>query len=546
MPTLDLQLFFHQFLYDPKNPLLFNNGFFVCFFTLFICLYYAFRKNFFTRRYIFCFFSLYFFYKASGYFVGLVIVSAVVDFVVSNAIYKQQNKKIKTVLLLVSIVFNLGMLFYFKYTNFFISISNGLFTTHFNPLNILLPVGISFYTFENLSYTIDVYRGEFTPATKFSDYLLFLSFFPKLVMGPIVRAHDFIPQINEPYAISDKDFTKGFYLIISGLIKKLIISDYLTLNYVNYIFDDPARYTGIENLFAVYAYAIVIYCDFSGYSDIAIGIARWLGFKIPPNFLSPYQSKSITEFWRRWHISLSSWLRDYLYIPLGGNRNGTIATYLFASIFFIGTFFTSVKFLHFSYLVATTITLCILFLFLLPALIEKNKKGVATNFNLLTIMLLGGFWHGANWNFILWGALHGVGLVIHKIWVLITGKTLGTISNRWWYKAIMIFITFHFVCLAWIFFKAADFNTSSAMLHQILHDFSFDVWKGFYSNYKPVLLMMSIACLLHAIPDTLADIVLERFKKMPLVAYVVVFFMFVVLYGFFKSAEPVLPIYLQF
>ena len=252
MPSFDIQSFFEQFLYDPENPLLFNNGFFVLFFAVFIALYYTFRNNFRARRYIFCFFSLYFFYKASGYFVALVIISAGVDFIVSNAIYSQKNKVKKKLLLIASIVFNLGMLVYFKYTNFFVSLSNDLFSTGFNPLNILLPVGISFYTFENLSYTIDVYRGQFEPTRRFSDYLLFLAFFPKLVMGPIVRAHDFLPQINKPYVITDKDFAKGFYLIISGMFKKLIISDYLTLNYVNYIFDDPSRYTGLENLFAVY------------------------------------------------------------------------------------------------------------------------------------------------------------------------------------------------------------------------------------------------------------------------------------------------------
>ncbi|MES1214677.1 MAG: MBOAT family protein, partial [Bacteroidota bacterium] len=240
MPSFDLHAFFEQFLYDPKNPLLFNNGFFVFFFAIFIALYYKFRNNFKVRRYIFCFFSLYFFYKASGYFVVFVILSAIVDYILSNAIYRQQDKKRKMFLLLCSIIFNLGLLFYFKYTNFFISVSNELLHTGFNPLNILLPVGISFYTFENLSYTIDVYRGQFEPARKFSDYLLFLSFFPKLVMGPIVRAHDFVPQINKEYNISENDFAKGFYLIISGLFKKLIISDFITLNFVNYIFDDPS------------------------------------------------------------------------------------------------------------------------------------------------------------------------------------------------------------------------------------------------------------------------------------------------------------------
>ena len=332
--SFNTHAFFKQFLYDPQNPLLFNNGFFVLFFAVFISLYYAFSNNFTIRRYITCFFSLYFFYKASGFFVVMVILSAIADFILSNAIYRQQRPGIRKILLIISIIFNLGVLCYFKYTNFFLSVSNDLFHTGFNPLNILLPIGISFYTFENLSYTIDVYRGDFVPAKKFSDYLLFLSFFPKLVMGPILRASDFVPQINKPYYVSEEDFAKGFYLIMSGMFKKLIISDYLTLNFVNYIFDDPSKYTGLENLFAVYAYAAVIYCDFSGYSDVAIGIAKWLGFQISPNFLSPYQSKNISEFWRRWHISLSSWLRDYVYIPLGGNRKTSFATWFFSIFFF--------------------------------------------------------------------------------------------------------------------------------------------------------------------------------------------------------------------
>ncbi|MET0636277.1 MAG: MBOAT family protein, partial [Chitinophagaceae bacterium] len=288
MPTFDFQAFLNLFRYDEDLPLLFERGFFVFFFLLFILCYYRFRNNFSTRRYIFCLFSLYFFYKASGLFVGIVIVSAIADFLISNAIWRQHNQARRRLLLICSIVFNIGLLVFFKYTNFFITLSNNFFTTDFNLLDLAVPVGISFFTFENVSYTIDVYRGQFEPAKKFSDYLLFLSFFPKLVMGPIVRAHDFVPQINQPYAISETDFSKGFYLIVSGLFKKLVISDFITVNFVNYIFDAPERYTGVENLFAVYAYAIVIYCDFSGYSDIAIGIARWLGFTIPTNFLSPY------------------------------------------------------------------------------------------------------------------------------------------------------------------------------------------------------------------------------------------------------------------
>ena len=544
--TFDWNAFLQQFLYDSKNPLLFNNGFFVYFFTLFILLFFALRNHHKARRYVFCLFSLYFFYKASGWFVGLVLISAVVDFFLSNAIYREESKSKKKFLLVLSILFNLGMLFYFKYTDFFIEISNSLFDTNFNPLNLILPIGISFYTFENLSYTVDVYRGEFKPANKFSDYLLFLAFFPKLMMGPIVRAHDFVPQINEPYVISERDFAKGFFLIISGLIKKLVISDYITLNMVDYMFDNPALHTGVENLMAVYGYAMVIYCDFSGYSEIAIGIALWLGFKIPPNFMSPYQSLNITEFWRRWHISLSTWLKDYLYIPLGGNRNFSIASFIFVGGFLVGSFIMGVELFHLSNLWAAVISAVLLLIFIIPAVITRKTSGIAANFNLLTTMLLGGFWHGASWNFIIWGAIHGVGLGIHKIWMLLTDKSFAAFNQSRIYKIISGILTFHFVCFAWIFFKAEDLEIAKEMIYQIFNNFDISVFGPFYDNYKGVVWMILVAMVLHLIPDNMADKVIARTKTIPMVVYILVFFLFLILYGYFKSAEQVMPIYLQF
>ena len=544
--TFDWNAFLQQFLYDSKNPLLFNNGFFVYFFTLFILLFFALRNHHKARRYVFCIFSLYFFYKASGWFVGLVLVSAVVDFFLSNAIYREKSQSRKKFLLVLSILFNLGMLFYFKYTDFFIEISNSLFDTNFNPLNLILPIGISFYTFENLSYTVDVYRGEFKPADKFSDYLLFLAFFPKLMMGPIVRAHDFVPQINEPYVISERDFAKGFFLIISGLIKKLVISDYITLNMVDYMFDNPALHTGVENLMAVYGYAMVIYCDFSGYSEIAIGIALWLGFKIPPNFMSPYQSINITEFWRRWHISLSTWLKDYLYIPLGGNRNFSVASFIFVGGFLVGSFIMGVELFHLSNLWAAVVSAVLLLIFIIPALITRKTSGIAANFNLLTTMLLGGFWHGASWNFIIWGAIHGVGLGIHKIWMLLTDKSLSSLNQSRIYKIISGILTFHFVCFAWIFFKAEDLEIAKTMIYQIFNNFDISVFGPFYDNYKGVVWMILAAMVLHLVPDNLADKVIARTKTIPMVVYILVFFLFLILYGYFKSAEQVMPIYLQF
>ena len=544
--TFDWNAFLQQFLYDSKNPLLFNNGFFVYFFTLFILLFFALRNHHKARRYVFCIFSLYFFYKASGWFVGLVLISAVVDFFLSNAIYREKSQSRKKFLLVMSILFNLGMLFYFKYTDFFIEISNSLFDTNFNPLNLILPIGISFYTFENLSYTVDVYRGEFKPANKFSDYLLFLAFFPKLMMGPIVRAHDFVPQINEPYVISERDFAKGFFLIISGLIKKLVISDYITLNMVDYMFDNPALHTGVENLMAVYGYAMVIYCDFSGYSEIAIGIALWLGFKIPPNFMSPYQSLNITEFWRRWHISLSTWLKDYLYIPLGGNRNFSVASFIFVGGFLVGSFIMGVELFHLSNLWAAVVSAVLLLIFIIPALITRKTSGIAANFNLLTTMLLGGFWHGASWNFIIWGAIHGVGLGIHKIWMLLTDKSLAAFNQNRIYKIISGILTFHFVCFAWVFFKAEDLEIAKTMIYQIFNNFDISVFGPFYDNYKGVVWMILAAMVLHLVPDNLADKVIARTKTIPMVVYILVFFLFLILYGYFKSAEQVMPIYLQF
>ena len=425
----------------------------------------------------------------------LVIISAITDYFLSNAIYRQQDKRKKKLLLALSIVVNLGLLFYFKYTNFFLSLSNQFFATRINPLNILLPVGISFYTFENLSYTIDVYRGEFEPEKKFINYIVFLSFFPKLVMGPIVRARDFLPQLRKPYELQEGDFAKGFYLIVSGLVKKLVISDYLTLNLVNYVFDDPARHTGLECAVAVFAYAIVIYCDFSGYSDVAIGIAKWLGITIPPNFNLPYQSKSITEFWRRWHISLSSWLKDYLYIFwLGGNRKGRARTYV----------------------------------------------------NLFITMLLGGLWHGANWTFIIWGGLHGIGLAVHKVWMERASGFIKRNENNRLYNIAAGVLTFLFVCFCWIFFKSPDYATASIMISQIFTDFSLSVWPTFWGTYHNVIWIMLLGYTLHMVPETLPGVIIARIQKAPMVAFVVAFIAFLVLYAQFKSSTPVMPIYLKF
>ena len=493
MFTFDFDKLLETLLYNPKEPLLFNSGFFIWFFALFVITYSLVSSNRNGRILTFILFSLYFFYKACGWYVWLVIFSAIVDFFLSNTIYRTKKNNVKKGLLLFSILLNLGLLFYFKYTNFFIEVLNQFGSGNLHPLNLLLPIGISFYTFENLSYSVDVYRGHFKPVTRFLDYLYFLSFFPKLMMGPIVRAADFLPQLDKPYFVSKQDFASGFYLIFSGLFKKIVISDFINVNYVGYIFDDPSRHTGLECLLGVYGYALVIYCDFSGYSDMAIGIAKWCGFSIPPNFLSPYQSASITEFWRRWHTSLSSWLRDYLYIPLGGNRKGKIRTYI----------------------------------------------------NLFITMLLGGFWHGASWNFIFWGTLHGIGLSIDKVKNELFTKFQITV-NSLFFKAMGILITFHLVCFSWIFFRASTFSDAKAMIYQMIYNFDGAVWDTLFINYQSVFLIMFSGFLLHSIPIQTEEYIKKLMARLPLTVFLLIGLIMVFIFAQIKTAEPVMPVYLQF
>ena len=488
--TIDWEKLGHQFLYDKANPLLFNSSFFLFYLLLFLFVFRLLQRTGTLRIVAVTLFSLYFFYKASGVYVLLVLAAAVIDFNLSNFIYNATSDFRRKALLVFSVVINLGLLAYFKYTNLLIDLYNAILTGNVQPIDVYLPIGISFYTFENLSYTIDVYRRQFVPVKKFIDYLFFLSFFPKLMMGPIVRAADFIPQIRKEIALTAHDVYKGLFLILTGLFKKVVISDFIYLNLVQYVFDDPLRHTGMECLFAVYGYALVIYCDFSGYSDMAIGIAKWIGIDININFLAPYQSASITEFWRRWHISLSSWLRDYLYIPLGGNRKGEVRTYI----------------------------------------------------NLFITMLLGGLWHGASLNFIFWGALHGVALAFHKLWKAAYPSHFSGRLTR----IAGIIITFHFVCLCWIFFKCTTFTDSFNMIHQIVFNFYAEGWTLFSANYSEVLLVMLLGFVLHFLPIRWNEIIINYTEKWhwllkASVATAVVIFVIVL-----KQANPVMPVYLQF
>jgi alginate O-acetyltransferase complex protein AlgI len=494
MFDIDIHKLAEQFAYNPDEPLLFNSGFFLLLFPAFLTGYILLSK---THRPKFLFvilFSLYFYYKSSGIYFLLLLSTTVIDFSLAQFIYKTHTPWKRSSLLALSLIANLGLLGYFKYTNFLHEIFSTAAGIEYVPFDIFLPIGISFFTFQSLSYTIDVYRKRLQPVDHLLDYAFFVSFFPQLVAGPIVRATEFLPQLSKPTFVSREMFGRGVYLICTGLFKKAIISNYISLNFVDRVFENPTLYTGLENLFGVYGYALQIYCDFSGYSDMAIGIALLLGFQFSINFDSPYQAKNITDFWRRWHISLSTWLRDYVYISLGGNRKGKVRKYV----------------------------------------------------NLMLTMLLGGLWHGAAFRFILWGGLHGIALTVHKLYSSLQisppkNQTIKSASNFF-----SILFTFHFVCLGWIFFRALSMDAAQQMINQIVGHFNPQVFLEFVFGYRSVLFLMVLGYILHFIPAGIERKAEVWMTNIPLAGKAAVVLSIILLIIQTKSASVQPFIYFQF
>ena len=483
--------------YDAQSPMIFSSGLFLFLFAAFLLIYTRLRKAPTARILYVVAFSLYFYYKSSGVYFLLLLFASVSDFILAQLIYHSRAQGLRRLWLVLSVAVNLGMLGYFKYTNFLVEIVHSLFGAGFLQFqNIFLPVGISFFVFQSMSYTIDIYRRELKPLDRWIDYCFYLSFFPQLVAGPIVRARDFIPQIRQnPVVVTREMFGTALCLILTGLFKKAIISDYISLNFVDRVFDEPLLYSGFECLMAIYGYALQIYCDFSGYSDMAIGIALLMGFRFPKNFDAPYRSATITEFWRRWHISLSSWLRDYLYISLGGNRKDKIRTYV----------------------------------------------------NLMLTMLLGGLWHGAAMRFVLWGGLHGVALALHKWWLSVVpgAKALGK-DMPLWRRLPATLLTFHLVCLGWLFFRAESMQTVELMLHQILFAFDPDLIRQVVEGYLPIFLLVGVGYLLHLMPPAVDNLFRRMVLSAPLLIQVLL--IAIVAWGVMqiKSSDLQPFIYFQF
>jgi len=479
--------------YDSHQPMIFSSGIFLFLFLAFSFVYMLLQKRVTARLLFVTLFSYYFYYKSSGIYFFLLGIVTVSDFFLAHRMQQTETHWKRKMLVVISLCINLGLLYYFKYTNFFYQMLCPLLNGSFQPLDIFLPVGISFFTFQSLSYTIDVYRKDLKPLDNLLDYAFYVSFFPQLVAGPIVRASDFIPQIRRPLLVTNEMFGQGVFFIVSGLFKKAVISDYISVNFVERIFDNPSLYSGLENLFGVYGYALQIYCDFSGYSDMAIGIALLLGFRFPINFNSPYKSDSVTDFWHRWHISLSTWLRDYLYISLGGNRKGKLRTYI----------------------------------------------------NLVLTMLLGGLWHGASWNFVVWGGLHGAALALHKGLRSLLHRPKQYRSTGW-RKVAAVFITFHFVCLCWIFFRNSTFDGSISMISQIFTSFHPELAGQLFVGYWKVFALMGIGYLLHWCPDSWQNACSRGMVRMPVVvqAFILIALIFLVIQVKSSDIQPF--IYFQF
>ena len=504
-----MSFFAEIFSYQKGEPLLFTQLFFWAFFAVVLTFYSFFYKQIRARNAYLFLISLFFYYKTSGIYVLLLLFSTFVDFSLGLAIGKSERKWKRILFVSASIGVNLFVLFYYKYSYFIASSLNDWFGLNINVIDflayqvnqvagttfdidtILLPVGISFFTFQSISYTVEVYRKQIEPVNNLLDFGFYVSFFPQLVAGPIVRATEFIPQIYKPYQLSKQEFGIAIFMIINGLLKKMFISDYISINFVDRVFSNPGTYGGFENLMALYGYSIQVYCDFSGYTDIATGVALLLGFRLPQNFNSPYKALHVGDFWKRWHMSLSTWLKNYLYFPLGGNKKGEFRT----------------------------------------------------NVNLMITMLLGGLWHGASWQFVIWGGLNGIGLVFYKYWKRISPFKN---DNKWLVRFYAIFITFNFITFTRIWFRSQTMEGANTMLYQIAYAFDVQKITEMMLAYKNIFAVIVFAYIIHWLPVTLKDRYKNWFVSSSiwlkfLIVITIVFIIFQV-----KSSELQPFIYFQF
>lgn len=552
------ELLQNVFLYDKTAPLIFTRFFFWAFFAVVLIgfsLVYRNKNRSVRAGYLFLA-SLFFYYKSSGFFFFILLFSTLTDFFIGKKIYRSKNESVRKLLIALSVVINLSLLAYFKYAYFFVDSINLMFGTdlqvinhlalwaneatgtHFNVNQILLPVGISFFTFQTISYSVDVYRGETRPVNNLIDFGFYVSFFPQLVAGPIVRASGFVKQIYEDYHLSRPEFGWAIFMILKGLVKKIFIGDYIAVNFVDRVFADPLTYSGFENLMALFGYSLQVYTDFSGYTDIAIGVALLMGYRLPQNFNSPYKAKNVGEFWKRWHMSLSSWLKDYLYIPIGGNREGSVFSYIS-----LGLILAIIVLLAGKLVLVPVFAGAVLVFAVAARFSPRLKRKIDTNINLMLTMLLGGLWHGASWQFIIWGGLNGVGLVIYKFWRKISPWEQ---RSNWAVNIWKIAITFTFITFTRVFFRAESMEVVNGMLHQIGSNMDLSVVPKALVAYKLVFLVMLFGFVIHWLSQKWKDSIMNWFIDSPLWRQALVAAVIVVIVYQSVSSDMQPFIYFQF
>lgn len=541
--------------FQQDKPLLFTQLFFWIFFAVVLAAY-SFLYKFSKARTIYLLaVSLFFYFKTSGVFVLLLLFTICSDYLWGALIYRAEKKAAKQLFVTISVCVNLFLLGYFKYAyflhesanqvlhhdnsffNHFAHFSNTWFNTSFSVDKLMLPVGISFFTFQSLSYIIDLYREKIKPVKNIFEYGFFVCFFPHLVAGPIVKAHEFLYQINQKYSLSRREFGLALFWIINGLGKK-VMADYVGVNFVDRIFDNPNYYSGVEVVIGILGYSLQIYADFSGYTDIAIGVALLLGFRLKTNFNSPYKAQSTSEFWKRWHISLSGWLQEYLYIPLGGNRKGTVGSYgclfLLCSVFIL----LSGNLWLFLLLPGLGLLFGVLMYFF-----AGFRNSLNTNINLMITMLLGGLWHGSSWMFMIWGGLNGLGLIIHKTW-----KRFSPFKNaeNIFVKFMLMLVTLLFISFTRIWFRSDDLQTVSDLFDRMQNHFGIGLLGAIILSYKKVLSVILLGYLIHWIPEQVKEWYRNLFSHspVPVMGLAVVLILFVLYQAMSADMQPF--IYFQF
>ena len=498
------------------------------FFLLAMMIFSVLQKKTLLKTIFFTAIGLFFYYKTSGASVVILSFSIILNYLAAKWIHTSSSLLGKKTVMIISVVLNILILGYFKYAFFFTESFNEMFQTDYKALNyfaqwtsgftgtgslvdkIIVPAGVSFFTFQSISYTVDVYRKEIEPVKNFFEYSFFITFFPHILLGPIARAKDFIPQITKPYTLTKDDFSWSVIQIVKGLIKKLVIADYIAAHFVDKVIDSPEAYPGFVGVIAMWAYSLQIYGDFSGYTDIATGVSRLLGFRLFQNFDSPYKAINVADFWRRWHRSLGAWLRNYLYIPLGGNKSGGWGTYITTLVIFTFLIFITQWYeLIFIYIGITAF-------YILGVIFYPNiNKYVHRDLNLLITMVVGGLWHGPSVNFVMWGTMNGLALILYNYWKKVSpyeNKT-GKITHFW-----KIFITFNFITFTRIWFIMQEDDAPFAFLNHIWNGFGFDIptFLKVISTYQVVFIIMVVGFIFHWLPKRIKAIYEDLFANMPM------------------------------